>query len=158
MLAMVSLWALRRLKNGIPAFYLLLATTIGIYSVAPLYMPLFQRLNGQHVSEVLNQYPKPLSVFCAYECFNDLPFYLKQPVGIIDSVPNEHELGYNTEGCNRYVDMQTFHQRWQQETPCYAVVRVEDIERFERNMQPHAIYRLTKDPFFALYCNQLCPP
>lgn len=136
------------------SFNSLLITTIGLYSVFPAIMPYFQRLNGYAVSQYLKQCPSKDAVFCAYNYFNDLPFYLQHTIGTINCIPEEHQFGYNLDKNERYTTIEQFKTLWGSKRPYYAVVKRNEEERFEADMQGHAIYILTKDPFFTLYSNQ----
>lgn len=137
------------------SFYILLSTTYLIYLLLPIYLPHYQRLCGVHVcQEIRQRSPKNVDVFCAFNYFNDLPFYLKQPIGTINCVPEEHQLGFKTEGCNRYLNISQFYERWTQPTRCYAVIKKGQEGYFESYMSNFSIYHLTQDHHFSLYSNQ----
>ena len=151
-----SLIALCHIKNKpLRSFYSLLGTTLLIYILLPIYLPYCQRLCGQNICEYIRkQSSEKVDVFCAYNYFNDLPFYLKKTVGTIDCVPEEHELGYKEQHPKAYMSSHDFRKRLQASERCYAVVKRGQEAYFESVMSNYPIYKLTQDPYFSLYSNQ----
>lgn len=151
--SLTALWLVR--KRPQMSFYTLMATTLLLYGILPACMAYFQRLSGQQICQAIRERsPEKVDVFCAFGFFNDLPFYLKQPVGTIDCVPEEHTLGYKEESCERYLQGAAFLNRWQEDKRCYVVVRHQEKQRFEDLMAENTVYRLTQDPHFILYSNR----
>ncbi|MDR2769543.1 MAG: glycosyltransferase family 39 protein [Puniceicoccales bacterium] len=152
-----SLGALACLKKSPKLSFSFLTTTMcGIYFMLPLFFPYFQRLNASWVSQVILQSSeKPSIIYCAYEYFQDLPFYLKQVVGIVDHVPGEQLLGYQLEGCDRYISQEQLVHLWTSEKTIYAVVRRRNKEDFEKKITHMPFYILTQDLHFILYSNHL---
>lgn len=151
-----SLIAISYLKNKpLRSFYSLLGTTLLIYFLLPIYLPYCQRLRGQNICEFIRKKsPEKVDVFCAYNYFNDLPFYLKQTIGTIDCIPEEHELGYNQQQPQLYISSNDFRKRLHKDKRCYAVVKRGQEAYFESNIANCPIYKLTHDPYFTLYSNQ----
>lgn len=143
-------------KSPIKTFYILCTTTFILYAITPLYLPYFQRYSTQKVCQVLNRHrdKTPASVYCYRDYYNDAPFYLNQEIGTIDCLPEEHTLGYRTEGNSNYTTLSLFRQKWAQKERCYTIVKLRDVASFEAAMRNISVYRLTQDVFFALYCNQ----
>ena len=151
--SLIALWYTK--NKPLRSFYSLLGTTLLIYLLLPIYLPHCQRLCGQNICEYIRkQSPGKVDVFCAYHYFNDLPFYLKQTVGTIDCVPEEHELGYKEQQPKSYLSSPDFCKRLQAPERCYAVVKRGQEAYFESVMSNCPIYKLTQDPYFSLYSNQ----
>ena len=83
-----------------------------------------------------------------------MPFYLKQTIGTIDCVPEEHELGYKVQHPKSYLSSYDFQRRLQASERCYAVVKRGQEAYFEAMITNYPIYKLTQDPYFTLYSNQ----
>ena len=138
------------------AFVTLLCTTILIYLILPFYLPNFTRLNAYNVCKYLKaRESKSVDVFCIYDYFNDIPFYLKQNIGVVECCPDEHTLGLRVEPSERYISMHLFKERWQQTKPCYAVVKRGQEAKFEQDMNASRYFQLMQDHFFTLYSNEL---
>ena len=137
------------------SFYTLLSTTIVLYFLLPIYLPYCQRLRGDGVCHYLKDNPTSAeNVFCAFNYFNDLPFYLKHSVGTIDCIPEEHTLGYKTEPCTYYKSLSAFKEVWQQNKICYAVVKRGQENSFISPMGDIPVHLVYQDTFFSLYSNQ----
>ena len=153
-----SVWALYNLlrRRAQRSFYTLISTTIVLYFLLPIYLPYCQRLRGDGVCHYLKNKPTSAeNVFCAFNYFNDLPFYLKHSVGTIDCIPEEHTLGYKTEPCSYYKSLSAFKEVWQQNKICYAVVKRGQENDFISRMDNILSYLIYQDAFFSLYSNQL---
>lgn len=150
-----GLTALIQIKNHAQrSFKILLSTTLLMYLIFPIYLPYCQRHCGYSICAYLKEKSTgPVDVFCVYNYFDDLPFYLNQNVGVVDFVPDEHTLGLQTKPCERYMSMLKFQERWTKDGSCYAVVARGNEDRFERQMKAHDVHRLTQDTFFTLYGN-----
>lgn len=155
-LASGSLTALLCLKNKPSrSFYGLLLTTLLIQFLLPIYLPYCQRSCGKNICDFIRKKtPHKVDVFCAYNYFNDLPFYLKQSIGTIDCIPEEHELGYHKQHPTSYITSYEFKNRSQKTERCYVVVKHGQEAYFESTMSNLPIYKLTQDPYFTLYSNQ----
>lgn len=151
-----SLIALLASKNNpLRAFNSLLGTTLLFYILLPIYLPYCQRLCGQNICEFIRkQSPEKADIFCAYNYFNDLPFYLKQTVGTIDCIPEEHKLGYKEQQPRSYISSNDFRKCLHKPKRCYAVVKRGQEAYFESAMVNCPIYKLTQDFYFSLYSNQ----
>ena len=150
-----SIIALLYIKNHTrKAFLTLLITTLLMYLIFPIYPPYCQRYCGYETCTYLKgKSNKPFKIFCVYNYFDDLTFYLNQPVGVVDFVPDEHTLGLKTEPCDRYISITQLHQHWTNKEPCYAVVARGNESRFEQHMQGQNVRRLHQDTSFTLYGN-----
>ncbi len=136
------------------AFKALLVTTLLVYLMLPIYLPYCQRHCGYETCAYLKEKnSQPANVFCMYNYFDDLPFYLNQTVNVVDFVPEEHTLGLQTEPCNRYMAMAKFLEHWTKNEACYAVVARGDENRFEQQMQNQSFHLRYQDTFFSLYGN-----
>lgn len=142
-------------KHTKKSFYILFLTTVLLYLVLPIYLPYYQRLRGDGVCTYLkNKKTSPENVFCAFNYFNDLPFYLKHCVGTIDCIPEEHTLGYKTEPCLYYKSWSAFKTVWLRSDVCYTVVKKGQESAFTSRMGEGTFYLLYQDSFFSLYSNR----
>ena len=150
-----SLMALLQVKKHTQrSFRLLVLTTLLIYLLLPIYLPYCQRHCGYETCTYLQKRGNgPFKIFCVYNYFDDLPFYLNQTVGVVDFIPEEHTLGLRTEPCDRYISMNKLREHWTQNEPCYAVVARDNESRFEQQMQGENVRRLHQDASFTLYGN-----
>lgn len=150
-------WALYCLlrRQAKRSFYTLLITTIVLYFLLPIYLPYCQRLRCDGVCHYLKNKPTSSeNVYCAFNYFNDLPFYLKHSVGTIDCIPEEHTLGYKTEPCSYYKSLSAFKQVWQGNNVCYVVVQKGNENVFLASMKYAPLYLVYQDSFFSLYANR----
>ncbi len=143
------------LKNPQTAFKNFLLITLLFFFFCPLLMPFFQRPNTRGFADFILKIKKcPNEVFCAYDYFQDFPFYLKQTIGIIDHVPDEQGLGTRLEPCSRYISSATLKHRWTQNKCLYVLVRSKDENIFKQSLSPLALYALIQDKHFILFSNQ----
>ena len=141
-------------KHTQRSFRLLVFTTVLIYLLLPMYLPYCQRHCGYATCTYLKEKAsQPFKIFCVYNYFDDLPFYLNQTVGVVDFAPEEHTLGLRTEPCDRYISMNKLREHWTNEAPCYAVIARGNESRFEQQMQGENVRRLHQDASFTLYGN-----
>ena len=150
-----SLMALIQIKKHTQrSFQLLIFTTLLIYLLLPLYLPYCQRYCGYETCAYLKEKNRrPFKIFCVYNYFDDLPFYLNQTVGVVDFIPEEHTLGLKAEPCDRYISMPKLREHWANEEACYAVVARGNENRFEYQMQGQNMRQLHQDTAFTLYGN-----
>lgn len=150
-------WALYCLfrKHTERSFWVLLVTTIVLYFLLPIYLPYCQKLRGDGVCYYLkNKQTSSANIFCAFNYFNDLPFYLKHSVGTVDCIPEEHTLGYKTEPCDYYKSLSAFKNVWLQNKTCYAIVKRGQEDIFVSRMSNTSLFLIYQDAFFSLYTNR----
>ena len=134
------------------SFKIAIAATISIYIMLPSVMPFFQRDMSYPFANFIKQQNGDYDVYCAYEYFQDLPFYLSKTVGVVGHIPDEQKLGYNSEGNSKYLAVSELRNQWQ-EGKKYILVRKRDNNLLVNTFADKSIYLLTENEQFCLYSN-----